>query len=153
MENRCRPKLIYGIFLANVFLCVVSCASRKNAPEAPASTASHSLPSKISASSQFRLLWDELQLELGTSDPENFVPSKSFVAKFHLQFSEGKYLVSGFLHVDDDFHSDDIKLIGGVASKYSNKIYSFHVPLSQVFKLVLVGGLKRIETGTRVFTK
>jgi hypothetical protein len=153
MKMRLILIFIYGIFLANVFLCVASCASHKNVPKSVTSTANHSFPSGISASSQFRFLWDELHSELGTSDLGRFVPSKSFVAKFHLQYSEGKYLVSGFLHVDDDFHPDDIKVIGGVASRYSNKIYSFHVPLSQVFKLVLIEGVKRIETGTKVFTK
>ena len=111
------------------------------------------LPNHLSVSNQFRLFWADLQNDLGNSPVEKYVPTDSFIEKYHLKLSDGEYSFSGFLKVSESFDPSSVQKINGTLHSYANGMYLLRVPIREVFALVLIKGINRIEIATQSYLK
>ena len=135
-------------------LAFTACHTNKSAPTHPptAETASDFLPEGINVSASFRMFWDTWTADLKQSGKtlDEYVPSERLIQRFVLRPQNGEYLVTGFLHTNDEFNVDALTQLGGYGVKYNDSMYSFAIPLRSLPQFVTLPGITYIEAASPV---
>jgi len=115
---------------------------------------STSFPQNISASNNFRMLWDELAVSSQNfSKISTYIPTESQISQFGMVLQNNDYLIKGYFQVDNDFDESKLNALGGKMTKYSDKFQSYTIPIKKITDFVRLKGIKYIELSIKVYRK
>lgn len=112
-----------------------------------------SVSSGISMDNQFRLFLDDLKKELKTESPEGYTPSAVLIERYGLSEQRGRYYVSGFVRVSNEFTPPKSENNEIVFVRYSSNLYTFRVSILMLDNFLHINGILRIELAQKVRMK
>ncbi|BEG99538.1 hypothetical protein BSYN_18030 [Bacteroides sedimenti] len=104
-------------------------------------------------SSGFNVFLTALSEEAEGNSLDQFVPSENLIKQFSLKKIDGLFNIFGFLQTDNSFQEKEVEKIGGKLIPYSLQIYSFHIPIESIQKLIQIKGITFIEINQKTRTK
>lgn len=104
-------------------------------------------------SSGFNVFLTALSEEAEGNSLDQFVPSENLIKQFSLKKIDGLFNIFGFLQTDHSFQEKEVEKIGGKLIPYSLQIYSFHIPIESIQKLIQIKGITFIEINQKTRTK
>ncbi len=115
-------------------------------------TTDYTLPQELSVSASFRLFWNTWTSDFKQSGKtlDEYTPSEQLIQRFALRQQNGEYLVTGFLHTNEEFNIDSLAQLGGYGTKYNDTMYSFAIPLRSLSQFVVLPGITYIEAASPV---
>ena len=145
------------ICTAMLIIALAACHTNKSMSktEHTVVTTDYTLPQELSVSASFRLLWDSWSAEFKQSGKtlDQYVPSEQLIKRFALRQRNNEYLVTGFLHTNDEFNVDALTQLGGYGVKYNDSMYSFAIPLRSLPQFVTLPGITYIEAASPVHNR
>ncbi len=142
------------ICTAMLIIALAACHTNKSMSktEHTVVTTDYTLPQEVSASASFRMFWDTWTADLKQSGKtlDEYIPSERLIQRFVLRPQNGEYLVTGFLHTNDEFNVDALTQLGGYGVKYNDSMYSFAIPLRSLPQFVTLPGITYIEAASPV---
>ncbi len=127
---------------------ITACHSAKESvSESATSATEYVLPDSLSTSPGFRMFWTEWNTHLKQSGKTwaEFTPTEELAKKYSLRKNSDGYILSGFLHTSPDFDKESLTLIGGNCVAYGKGIFTFHIPVREIPRLVTLPGITYIE--------